>query len=1129
MVIFYLGAGRFGAMTGEDGRVFLSDEPIESADQDRFQHQEYVDALEQILENAEPRWNIGVFGKWGTGKSSIINLLFDRLSDNPEFEDTVCVEFDAWTHAEESIRTDLLLGIDHELGEKTNTKVDDEYGILGEDYITEELYDITEDQDSDNPSLREYAQQLLTHSKFVTVIVAITALILIAGVLINILNALGILTPGQGLMGTANSILQLAILPLFLSLFIFMAKQVEDATSTLRQRYPRNDWSGAYEQLFDEMLGELVEKTDYDRVIISVDNLDRCESDTVYDVLVSLKTFMGNDRCLYIIPCDDEALLSHIQSIDRGEYFEENENEREFLRKLFQAHVRIPPFTSDAISDYAVELNGQLKDGYDEEVLSVITKAYVRNPRRIKQALNRLTTLRMLAEEIEDTRRMREGVITGNLPFLAKISILQEDFPEFYRSLQANPRLLEEFNDYFAGRVTDSEREEELASHFEPSEDGNGKSVEGLREFLSSTRYITDDNPRRFIYLSEPPYTLTLQDGDRFVEDLRARQVDKIRDELDALFEDGGDFGPYREAIDDTLDEWSHLDSELFNVIEGLMEVFDALDDNAQTQVARMVSEYLVSVDRRHFLEDLDPNISFPMILKMQPRDSRVLFGAYGELVADSETLQENILDAFVKHAEGIPGSAKRPLTESLIQLRENQQEDVFKTALDKIHSSAAARDKFATTKLLKEAIKLIELGNNEHQFENGDYYQKFDTDASTEARGTFVEKLLDLRNEVDNNNINHINDSISSILLSIESDLPRQTASHLYNEFHGMVNAPSNNEKNLVETLFYHYDTLSSSDQNRFRQECMKQIQNGGGTGQQYLKWAQQYDVPLLDTEDAVTAALDPFPDQNTNTDLLTNTVLMLIPEEFDEEVTSPKLIEILENNEDSRAQLGAEMFSTAPKRFDSVQNKVVSTCLNKVNKTNDTNSKQIYLTAVAEVFTDLEDSDQELFLSRLTDLARGNNKEKQAFSRVWTEIKSDLASNHRRKVGQNVLSVLEDEVSDQNQQVPTDDLVKVLQSVSDDLATNAHEEFIHRLSDKLTDGNLGWQQKQNIVGQLAEFNDLADQDDLVLTRIEGMLKENSQNQLHQTTEKKLDILEQHDGMDKARIKEIREQHLKT
>ncbi|WP_266080709.1 hypothetical protein [Haladaptatus caseinilyticus] len=37
-------------MFDEEGDVFLSDEPIESVDQDKFQHREYVDALEQILE-----------------------------------------------------------------------------------------------------------------------------------------------------------------------------------------------------------------------------------------------------------------------------------------------------------------------------------------------------------------------------------------------------------------------------------------------------------------------------------------------------------------------------------------------------------------------------------------------------------------------------------------------------------------------------------------------------------------------------------------------------------------------------------------------------------------------------------------------------------------------------------------------------------------------------------------------------------------------------------------------------------------------------------------------------------------------------------------------------------------------
>ncbi|WP_152040271.1 KAP family P-loop NTPase fold protein [Salinigranum salinum] len=1119
-------------MIDEGGRVFLSDEPIESPEQDKFEHREYVDALEQILENAEPRWNIGVFGKWGTGKSSIINLLFDRLQDNPAFDDTICVEFDAWTHAEESIRTDLLLGIDYQLGEKTDTKVDGEYGILGEDYITEELYDITEETGSEDLSYREYTARLLSHSKPVTGIVVIAAVVLVLGVLANVLNLVGVLNPDPDLMATVNSILQIAILPLFLSLFIFMAKQVEDATSTLRQRYPRKEWSGAYEQLFEEMLTDLVKKTEKKKVIISVDNLDRCESDTVYDVLVSLKTFMENDRCTYIIPCDDEALLSHVQSIDRGGYFEEPENEREFLRKLFQAHVRVPPFTNEAISDYARELKGQLDEDlgedYDDEVLSVITKAYARNPRRIKQAFNRLTTLRMLAQEMEATDRMREGAITDNYPFLAKVSILQEDFPEFYRALQTNPRLLDEFNDYFAGRVSESEREKELAAYFDPDENEDNGSVEGLRDFLRTTRYITDDNPRRFIYLSEPSYALTLGDDERFVQDLRTGQVDKVRDELKSLFESDEDFTPYLEAIRDTLDEWSHLNSELFNIVEGLMEVFSALDEDSQSRVAAVVSEYLVSADRRHFLEDLDPHLSFPLLLKMPHRDSQILFNAYGQLAADPETLHENVLEAFVSHSDEIPRSARRPLAENLTHLRQNLQIDEFKRALDMLHSSAPAREKFATASLLKEAVELIEL-DNQHQFQNHEYYTKFDPQASIEARSTFVKKLIDLYNDVEDDNVKNLNQNLADILLDIEPDLTTPATRRLYDEFQGLVHAPSGDERQLVETLFHFYDVLVPSDQDEFRQQCVNQIQNWGSTAQQYLKWAEQYDVPLLNSENAVEAALAPFPNQNSNANLFTKTILPLIPEEFDEEVTAKKLLDILDSSDDSHAQLGAEIFLTAPERFSNVQDSVVDKCLSKANRTNDIKSKQTFLTAVSGVFTELKDSDQELFLSQLTELARGSNRDKQAFAQVWREVEDDLEPGHRRTIGQNVLSVLEDEASDQNQQVPNDELVKVLQSVTDYLTTNAHEEFVQRLSDKLTDGDIGWQQKQDIVGQLVAFEDLAGQEDLVLTRIEGMLKQNSQGRLHQTTEKKLNILEQRDKIDQERIKEIRKTYLET
>ncbi|WP_281196153.1 P-loop NTPase fold protein, partial [Halorubrum sp. F4] len=128
-------------MTNESNTSnFLTDEPIESDEEDAFQHTEYVDALERILGSVEAPWHIGIFGKWGSGKTSIIRLLFNRIEEQDTNGETVCIEFDAWKHADDSVRTELLLTLDQELGKHAGKKD----GLIGEDDITGQLYDVDE-------------------------------------------------------------------------------------------------------------------------------------------------------------------------------------------------------------------------------------------------------------------------------------------------------------------------------------------------------------------------------------------------------------------------------------------------------------------------------------------------------------------------------------------------------------------------------------------------------------------------------------------------------------------------------------------------------------------------------------------------------------------------------------------------------------------------------------------------------------------------------------------------------------------------------------------------------------------------------------------------------------------------
>lgn len=203
---------------GEKDR-FLADTPIESTSEDEFRHREYVDTLERIVVDADPPWNIGVFGEWGSGKTSIIRMLYSRFQDTGA--DFVCVEFDAWKHAEESIRTDLLLNLDQAIGRKTGQKVDGTPGVLGEDQITQVLYDVVEKEDrtKDERSTRDTLRQFLHSEKYVaSSIIGITVLSLVASVLVS---------PSVG-----SAVFTVILAPLLLH----MATQLSNATDTLQRK-----------------------------------------------------------------------------------------------------------------------------------------------------------------------------------------------------------------------------------------------------------------------------------------------------------------------------------------------------------------------------------------------------------------------------------------------------------------------------------------------------------------------------------------------------------------------------------------------------------------------------------------------------------------------------------------------------------------------------------------------------------------------------------------------------------------------------------------------------------------------------------------------------------------------------
>jgi len=94
---------------------FLSDQHIETNEisQTKFGHEGIAETIKNIIISCPTRFTIGLFGKWGTGKTTIINRLKNKLQN----EKIAVVEFDVWKHEGDALRRTFLKEIVKQLKE----------------------------------------------------------------------------------------------------------------------------------------------------------------------------------------------------------------------------------------------------------------------------------------------------------------------------------------------------------------------------------------------------------------------------------------------------------------------------------------------------------------------------------------------------------------------------------------------------------------------------------------------------------------------------------------------------------------------------------------------------------------------------------------------------------------------------------------------------------------------------------------------------------------------------------------------------------------------------------------------------------------------------------------------------
>jgi hypothetical protein len=674
------GEGKEGEMP-EARAAYRSDKlrNIDSDANDAFGHRDYASTVIAALEDFPEQFTLGLFGAWGTGKSTILKEVGRQLADESDTK-TAFVLFDAWRYEGDSLRREFIRTVGMSLDQQSALCESFDFDKHVETFDTDTTTTARPRLGFDAGALRDGA-----------IAAAIVAATVVA--LIFVLPKLGLSRPTTLKMLIASSSA--------LTAFVLFALQRVVAADPVQATRRRLEFPDQFASNFRELL----DNVSTTRLVIAIDNLDRCSPARVTEILSSVKTFLepafdeevggerrgysrwervtrwlagdggGNEnrsltQMCFIIAADDAALRRHLtaqevgknSAVDGGEAAlpaEVRTSVDEYLRKFFGASLRIrevldediQQFTTEELEDF-IETRKLDKD-LASALIAITSQGLKRNPRRIKQFVNNLQLrLRMLAER----KAQKRIQIDPDVRVVAKLAILEEEFPDEFEELQAEPALLASWH---------AEARAPIGTPPEP----DGAPIDPiLASFLRFTDDIQPRDIRAYLNLKQSKVELDLPRYSEFVDLLDDGDVDRLRA---LLAEEEGEEKKYTNAA-----RW-HFDAErragawgrAYNTLRSIVEVPLLHGEKGRT-VLLVMEEALRQQVLEERLSQLEPNALIEAAVMhdlSKPKLQRLIASLVtGMGVDQSSETRRGVAIALATHADQIDEGARDQIRETL-------------------------------------------------------------------------------------------------------------------------------------------------------------------------------------------------------------------------------------------------------------------------------------------------------------------------------------------------------------------------------------------------------------------------------------------------------------------------------
>lgn len=794
------------SLTIEDfKKIYLVDKVTE---EDKFHHQDFADILWRIINGNVPPFNVGIFGKWGVGKSTIVHLFEKKIEEwnksNPikyKF-----IEFKVWKFSKDALKNKFIFTIGRkldpdrieELTAAIRSKRTEFYSLINAPgYLLKEFF-----------SLKNFPLKFAIKSTVVCTILI-------------------------GLFFAVDSILNLKLVQTISDWLVititYLAFLTPSLYKTLGNVLNKKRWEVTFdkydsEEQFEEKFIEIVKK-DKSIKVIFIDDLDRCNEDKVIETLETIKTYLEVETCIFIIACDDDV-VRNIVATKRKELCNKLGDSASYLNKFFQYSIRITPFFHQNMKEYAKEiLETQKNDllklmGELDEILYVLIHDEVKSPRKVIALLNNFASDFELILKREKAKILQAGDVSEKLPALAVFTVLKTDYPDFYQLLIKDTSLFKYIFEIEKGQLEFERYQKDIIKKIYRDYIGKEFVDEEAKNFVNFIIRVDDiirdiDDINLFIYLNRDQSTGALE-SDRFRKlqnFVKGGNCKGVKEMIDGLETDNNKIHHFN-VIRNILVELTYKQE----IKKGLQCLFDVIEkipnpENNIKSIAWVAMNKMLSVasDKAKWVEDFNlDGIFFTLqYLGATSRTKEIIRFIIGSLSTTSNRdFADRILKAIFKY-------------ENLI---EEQDTLTTQQLLDFLNQRTPKDDKTTTINLsLKELCEYIA----EFKDKKAAVQRFFSTGIANEICERIIQ--LDLKNEQDDKEkeeysrleqaINIIDSSLSDkINRQIEIYIKLLSAHKFYSKMIEKIESikqaiPEIMAESLVEALCKKTESVSGND----------------------------------------------------------------------------------------------------------------------------------------------------------------------------------------------------------------------------------------------------------------------------------------------------------------------------